>query len=434
MFIYMFVSFSMVLTNKIESFVSHVDNIDLKRWFVVSRRVSVKPLENLVVLDLTRVLAGPFASMILADFGADVIKIEPPPDGDDSRSYGPFIGQESAYFMSLNRGKRSMTLNLKEPKAKELFKAMVKKADVVLENYRPGTMAKLGLGYDVLKEINPRLIYAACSGFGQTGPYKDKPAYDMIVQGMGGIMSITGQEGGAPTRVGASIGDITAGLFTVIGIMLALYERESSGEGQMVDVGMLDCQLAILENAIARYLISGDVPKPIGNRHPSITPFEVFQAQDGYIIIAVGNNRLWEKFCHLIGKPELVVDERFVSNPQRTKNQPQLKAILDTVFPAKTVEEWLVALESAGIPCAPINTVERVINDPQIKARQMVVDIQHPQAGRIQMVGVPIKMSRTPGAVERPAPQLGQHNKKILREFLGMVDEEIDNLKTQGII
>jgi CoA:oxalate CoA-transferase len=278
----------------------------------------MKPLKKLVVLDLARVLAGPYASMILADFGADVIKIESPDTGDDSRAFGPFIGKESAYFMSLNRGKRSMTLNLKETKAKELFREMVKKADVVLENYRPGTMEKFGLGYEELKAINPRIIYAACSGFGHTGPYAAKPAYDVIVQGMGGIMSITGQEDGEPTRVGASIGDITAGLFTAIGIMIAAYHREITGVGQKVDVAMLDCQVAILENAISRYLTSGIVPKPIGNRHPSITPFEAFRAKDGYVIIAIGNDKLWEKFCNLISRPELVSDERFVTNGKRT--------------------------------------------------------------------------------------------------------------------
>ena len=236
----------------------------------------MKPFKGLKVLDLTRVLAGPYASMMLADYGADVIKIESPETGDDSRAFGPFVGKESAYFMSLNRGKRSMTLNLKLPEAQELFKEMVKKADIVLENYRPGTMEKFGLGYEVLCKINPTIIYAACSGFGHSGPYMEKAAYDVIVQGMGGIMSITGHEGGEPTRVGASVGDITAGLFTVIGILTALYSRSNTGLGQKVDVGMLDCQVAILENAIARYLVTGSVPGPIGNRHSSITPFEAF--------------------------------------------------------------------------------------------------------------------------------------------------------------
>lgn len=394
----------------------------------------MKSLENVVVLDLTRVLAGPYASMMFADFGANVIKIESPKGGDDSRAFGPFVGKESAYFMSLNRGKRSMTLNLKEARAKEIFKEMVKKADVVLENYRPGTMEKLGLGYDVLKEINPKIIYTACSGFGHTGPYSSKPAYDVIVQGMGGIMSITGQEGGEPTRVGASVGDVTAGLFAVIGTLTALYTREVTGIGQKVDVAMLDCQVAILENAIARYVTSGVAPQPIGNRHPSITPFEAFKAKDGYIIIAVGNDRLWSDFCNLINRPDLIQDERFVTNPKRTENQKALKAILDTVFPEKTVDEWIAALDNAGIPCGPINTIDRVMNNEQIIARDMIVETDHPTAGKVKMAGVPIKMSETPGTIERPAPLLGQHTEEILSEVLGISSEEVARLKAQNVL
>jgi CoA:oxalate CoA-transferase len=394
----------------------------------------MKPLQGVVVLDLSRVLAGPYATMVLADMGADIIKIEPPGAGDDSRAFGPFVGKESAYFMSLNRNKRSMTLNLKEPAAQALFKQMVKKADVVLENYRPGTMEKFGLGYEDLKPINPKIVYAACSGFGHSGPYSDKPAYDVIVQGMGGIMSITGQEGGEPTRVGASVGDITAGLFTAIGVLTALYHRALTGEGQKVDVGMLDCQLAILENAIARYLVSGVAPVPIGNRHPSITPFEAFKAQDGYIIIAVGNDRLWEKFCNLIDRPDMVSDERFATNPKRTQYQRDLKAILDTVFPAKTVAAWIETLEGAGIPCGPINTVDRIVNDPHIKAREMIVETDHPVAGKIKMAGVPIKLSATPGAVETPAPLLGQHTNEILHQLLGLGEQDVAALRAKGVV
>ena len=360
----------------------------------------MKPLKNLVVLDLTRVLAGPYSAMMMGDFGANIIKIEQPGVGDDSRAFGPFVGKESAYYMSLNRNKRSMTLNFKEQGARDLFKEMVKKADVVLENYRPGTMEKFGLGYDVLKEINPNLIYAACSGFGETGPYKLKPAYDIIVQAMGGIMSITGPEGGEPTRVGASVGDIIAGLFTTIGVSMALYHRAMTGEGQKIDVSMLDCQVAVLENAISRYLVNGEIPGPIGNRHPSITPFEGFTASDGYVIVGAGNDRLWKKLCELLGKPELITDPRFVTNGDRTNNQKALKPILDSVFKTKTIDAWLVVLEEAGIPCAPINTVDRVLKDPQIKARDMIVEVDHPVAGKMHVPGVPIKMYKTPGSVD----------------------------------
>jgi CoA:oxalate CoA-transferase len=392
------------------------------------------PFDNLVVLDLTRVLAGPYAAMMLADYGADVIKIEAPETGDDSRAFGPFIGQESAYFMSLNRGKRSMTLNLKVPDAVALFKDMVGKADVLLENYRPGTMEKFGLGYDVLKQLNPRLIYASCSGFGQTGPYMKQPAYDVIVQGMGGLMSITGHEGGEPTKAGASIGDIAAGLFTMIGVATALYARDRTGHGQMVDVAMLDCQVAILENAIARYVTSGVVPVPVGNRHSSITPFDAFKAQDGYVIIAVGNDKLWSGFCRLVGRPELADDERFQTNNARTRNQQQLKSILNQIFLSSTVEHWIKALNGAGIPCGPINTVAQLLRDPQIEAREMLVDIEHPVAGRLRMPGLPIKFSETPGEVSRPAPLLGQHTSEILAELLGLDAERVAALRTSHAI
>lgn len=394
----------------------------------------MKPLENVKVLDLTRVLAGPYASMMMADFGAEIIKIESPKTGDDSRAFGPFVGGESAYFMSLNRGKRSITMNLKSPKAQELFKKMVKKVDVVLENYRPGTMEKFGLGYEEIKKINPNIIYTACSGFGHTGPYSKKPAYDVIVQGMGGIMSITGQENGEPTRVGASVGDLTAGLFAVIGTLTALYNREKTGVGQKVDVAMLDCQVAILENAISRYLVNGVAPGPIGNRHPSITPFEAFQAKDGYVIIAVGNDRLWKKFCDLIGRQELIEDERFITNAKRTENQKQLKGILDTIFPAKTVDEWLEAIDGAGIPCGPINTIDRVMKDPQVLAREMMVEVEHPVAGKFKMPGIPIKLSETPGEVESPSPLLGQHTEEILNELLGLSKEDVAKLKAEGAL
>ena len=379
----------------------------------------MKPLEGLRVLDLSRVLAGPYCTMMMADYGADIVKIEPPIVGDDSRAFGPFVGKESAYFMSLNRNKRSMTLNFKRKEEVEVFKEMVKFADVVVENYRPGTMEKFGLGYDELKAINPKIIYAACSGFGHSGPYQYKPAYDIIVQAMGGIMSITGPEGGEPSRVGASVGDIIAGMFTAYGVMMALYHKEKTGEGQKVDVGMLDCQVAVLENAIARYVTSGNVPVPLGNRHPSITPFSSFTAKDGHIIVGAGNERLWVKLCNILGKSELLADARFDTNSNRTAHVKELSAILNDVFKQKTIHEWMEVLETAELPCAPINTVADIVNDPQIKARNMIVELEHPVAGHLKMAGVPVKMSATPGAVERPAPMLGQHTAELLKEILG---------------
>ena len=385
----------------------------------------MKPLVGVRVLDLSRVLAGPYCAMMLADYGADVVKIEPPDVGDDSRAFGPFVGKESAYFMSLNRNKRSMTLNFKRQADCEVFKEMVKHADVVLENYRPGTMEKFGLGYDVLKTINPKIIYAACSGFGHSGPYQYKPAYDIIVQAMGGIMSVTGPENGEPTRVGASVGDIIAGMFTAYGVMMALYHCERTGEGQKVDVGMLDCQVAVLENAIARYVTSGSVPVPLGNRHPSITPFSAFTAKDGHIIVGAGNDRLWVKLCNILGHSELIKDPRFDSNSHRTANVKELMSILNNIFINKTIAEWLVVLEAAELPCGPINTIEKIVNDPQITSREMIVEVKHPVAGLLKMAGLPVKMSLTPGAVERPAPLLGQHTAELLKEILGWDEAEI---------
>ena len=385
------------------------------------------PLKGLKVLDLSRVLAGPYCTMMLADFGADVIKIEPP-IGDDSRAFGPFVGKESAYFMSLNRNKRSMVLDFKNQKHIDVFKEMVANADVVVENYRPGTMEKFGLSYDVLKEINPKIIYAACSGFGRTGPYALKPAYDIIVQAMGGIMSITGEGKDSPTRVGASVGDVIAGMFTAYGIMMALYHREKTGIGQLVDVAMLDCQVAVLENAIARYVTSGEVPVPLGNRHPSITPFSAFTAKDGQIIVGAGNDRLWTKLCNVLGKPELLTDERFGNNGERTKHFHELHAIMNSVLINKTIDEWLVVLEEAGIPCAPINNIERILKDPQVKARDMILEVEHPIAGHLKMAGVPVKLSETPGSVHTHAPLLGHDINAILQELMGW-DEATINQK-----
>ncbi|MDF2547618.1 MAG: carnitine dehydratase [Anaerosolibacter sp.] len=390
-------------------------------------------LEGIKVLDLTRVLAGPYATMVMADMGADVIKIEAPEVGDDSRQFGPYIKDESAYFMSLNRNKRSITLNLKAPKAKELFIEMVKKADVVVENYRPGTMEKLGLGYEDLKKINPKIIYAAASGFGHSGPYSKRAAYDAVVQAMGGIMSITGPVGGKPTRVGPSIGDVTAGLFTTIGILSALNYRNNTGVGQKVDVAMLDCQVAILENAIARYVVTGTPPKPAGNRHSSITPFEPFETSDGEIMIAAGNDALFVKMCELFGTEEWVQDERFKTNPQRTKHVEELVPLITAVTKTKTTKEWQDLLDKAGVPNGPINTIDKVMEDPQVLARDMIVEVDHPVAGHLKMAGVPIKMSETQGTVRTHAPLLGQHTEEILKELLGMSTEEIDALKNENI-
>ncbi|MDK2867715.1 MAG: CoA:oxalate CoA-transferase [Clostridiales bacterium] len=390
-------------------------------------------LSGLKVLDMTRVLAGPYCTMVLADLGADVIKIEAPVKGDDSRQFGPYVNGESAYFMSINRNKRSMTLDLKSPSGKALFLELIQQFDIVVENFRPGTMEKLGLGYDVLKEINPSLIYAASSGFGHTGPYSTRPAYDGVVQAMGGIMSITGQVGGKPTRVGPSIGDITAGLFTAIGVLAAVNYRNVTGKGQKVDVAMLDCQVAILENAMARYFATGKSPKPAGNKHASIVPFEPFDTSDGEIMVAVGNDGLWKKFCTELGIQELIEDERFVTNPKRLENYETLRPMIAEKMASESTATWYKRLTEAGVPCGPINNIEMLTKDEQVISRDMIVEIEHKIAGVTHIPGVPIKMSETQGAVRKAAPILGEDTTEILKSLLGKTQEEIDALVAEGI-
>ncbi len=394
-----------------------------------------KPLEHIKVLDFTRVLAGPYCTMIFANLGADIIKIERPGSGDDSRDFGPFMNGQSAYFVSINRGKKSISLDLKSPKGIEIVKELVKKVDIVAENFRPGTMENLGIGYDVLKEINPKLVYVSMSGFGYTGPYSKRPAYDMIVQGMGGIMSITGEVGGKPVRVGTSIGDITAGLFGAIGAVSALVDREFTGVGRMVDVGMLDGQLAILENAISRYTISGVVPKPLGGRHPSITPFEAYKTADSYVIVACGNDNLWEKFCKLVGRTDLLDMEEFKTNGDRTKNVEKLHGYMEEILSKKTTEEWDEFLNKNGIPCSPINTIEKLFVNPHIKARNMLVEVEQPGIGKIKIAGNPIKISGMEEEIAPdPAPLVGEHTELILKQYLCYTDEQIKNLREEKVI
>ena len=390
-------------------------------------------LSDIKVLDLTRVLAGPYATMVLADLGAEIIKIEQPEKGDDSRAYGPYKNGESAYFMSLNRNKESITLNLKTPEGKEILKELVKKVDVLVENFRPGTMEKLGLGYEVLKEINPRLIYASSTGYGQTGPYSQRPAYDAVVQAMGGIMSITGQADGVPTRVGTSIGDIAAGLFCAIGILAALQERARSGLGQMVDVAMLDCQVAILENAISRYEFTGEIPRPIGNRHPSIVPFETFNTLSDPIMVAAGNDRLWATLCELM-ELDIACDPRYATNPQRNEHYAELRPILAEKFMTKTAEEWQPMFDKAGIPSGPINTVDKVVKNEQVVAREMILEVEHPVAGTTRVPGIPIKLSRTPGEIRMAAPVLGADTEKLLNQYLGLSSVQVAELREKQVI
>lgn len=369
------------------------------------------PLDGITIVDLTRVLAGPYCTMVLNDLGARVVKVERPGTGDDARHIGPFVDGISAYFASLNRGKESVALDLDAPTDRERFDALLAEADVLVENFRPGVMARLGYGWDDVHQRHPSLVYASVSGFGQTGPYAARPAYDMVVQAMGGVMSITGDEGGAPTRVGTSVGDITAGLFTATGIVTALYHRAQHGEGLRVDVSMLDGQVAILENAIARYAATDEVPAPIGNRHPSITPFGAYRAADGWVVVAAGNDALFERLCRALETDDLLADPRFATNASRTEHVDELSARLEDVLGKRPVAEWLQHLGAADIPCGPVNTVADVLADPQVRARNMVVEVDDPTLDRFRVAGNPIKLSGFPDPPTRgPVPRLGEHS------------------------
>ena len=385
---------------------------------VGSERAGPGPLSGVLVVDLTRVLAGPYCTMVLADLGARVIKVEAPGRGDDARQIGPFVEGRSAYFMSLNRGKESLALDLKDPGDRPIFESLLARADVLVENFRPGALTRLGYGWETLHARHPRLVLASASGFGQTGPRASRPAYDIVAQALGGVMSLTGHPGAPPTRVGTSLGDIAAGLFTAIGIEAALLERERTGVGRHVDVAMLDCQVAMLENAIARYTATGQPPGPIGSRHPSITPFEALAVRDGFLIVAAGNDGLFEKLCIALGRPELARDDRFASNDLRTRHQPELKQALEAALAAREVDAWLAILEEAGVPCSPIQDVAEVLADPQVAARNMVVEAHDPVAGRVRMAGNPVKLSGVADPPTRPpAPELDANRAQILAEL-----------------
>ena len=395
----------------------------------------MNPLQNIKILDLSRVLAGPYCTMILSDLGAEVIKVEIPETGDDSRCFGPFKNGQSLYFLSINREKKSISLNLKSERGKEILKDLVKQVDVVIENYRPGTMEKLGLGYDTLKEVNPAIIYAASSGYGHSGPSSSKASYDILAQAMGGIMSITGWPDSPPTRVGMSLGDITASLYTAIGILAALHQRTITGLGQKVDIAMLDCQVSILENAITRYQVENKSPEPLGNRHPTITPFQDYKASDSYFVIAAGNDSLWVKLCEVLGRPDLAENNSFITNKLRTQNISELNAELDKTIITKTAEEWIEAIDKAGIPCGPINTIDKIMKDKQVLSRNMIVEVEDAKAGTIKIAGNPVKMSSIEEKPDRrPAPEIGENNFEIYSGLLGLSGEEIDQLKLNGVI
>jgi CoA:oxalate CoA-transferase len=378
------------------------------------------PLSGIVVIDMTRVLAGPYAALLLQELGARVIKVEPPRHGDDSRAIGPFLKArngtvKSGYFLSVNRGKQSIALDLKSDADRAIFEQLLARADVVLENYRGGTMEKLGYGWETLKARHPALIYAAVSGFGHTGPYAERPAYDMVVQAMGGIMSLTGHPGGAPTRVGTSIGDLTAALYAALGIVTALYDRKTTGRGQKVDISMLDCQVAFLENAIARYVATGNVPGPLGARHPSIAPFAVYATQDSHIVITAGTDGLFRRVAEVLGEAALAADPRYRTNHDRVVHADALQTDIERLLAARRSADWLSLFEAAGVPCAPLNTVADVLADPQVAARNMIVTAEDPDLGPVRMQGNPVKLSGHPDPSTRAtAPGLDADRAAIL--------------------
>ncbi len=377
-------------------------------------------LEGVTIVDLSRVLAGPFTTMTLANMGARVIKVEMPHTGDDSRAFGPFANGKSLYFSAINCNKESIALNLKAEEDRAIFEKLLEKADVVVENYRPGTMEKLGYGWETLHARYPHLIYGAASGFGDNGPYSQRAAYDMVVQAMGGIISMTGYPGGKPTRVGISMGDITAGLYLAIGLNAALYRRTFTGVGSKIDIAMLDCQVAIMEDAITSYDKTGEIPGPLGSRHPSIAPFQAFQASDAYLVIAAGNDHLFSQMARALDEPGLVTDPRFTTNELRHENIDALEAEMEKTLSTNTVAHWLDALNSCGVPCGPINDIPHMMADPQVNARNMVVSVDDPVAGVIKVAGNPVKVTGQPDTTSfAPPPELDQHRAQIIQQFIG---------------
>ncbi|CBS90202.1 CaiB/BaiF CoA transferase family protein [Azospirillum lipoferum] len=397
------------------------------------------PLSHIRVLELSRVLAGPWSAQTLADLGADVIKVERPGAGDDTRAWGPpWAGDQSAYFLSTNRGKRSITIDFERPEGQELVRKLAAQADVVIENFKVGGLVKYGLDYDSLKAVNPRLVYCSITGFGQTGPYRNRAGYDFMIQGMGGLMSITGQPdgepGGGPVKVGVAVTDIFTGLYATIGIMGALAHRDRTGEGQQVDLALLDVQVAVLANQAMNCLVGGKAPQRLGNAHPNIVPYQAFATRDGYIILAVGNDGQFAKFCTVAGQPELAKDERYATNPARVANRKELVALLEELIRTRDSHDWLAALEEVGVPCGPINDLTAVFEDPQVKARNIHQDLPHPTQGSVPTVASPIRYSGTPLVHDTAPPTLGQHTDTVLADQLGLSEADIASLREKGVI
>ncbi len=392
------------------------------------------PLSGVRVLDLSRVLAGPYCTMVLGDLGADVIKVEQPGKGDDTRAWGPpWAGTESAYFLAINRNKRGITLDLKSTEGQQIIRDLAARSDIVVENFKLGTLERMGIGYEQLREINPRLVWATVSGYGPDGPWADRPGYDFIIQGESGIMAITGVPDGEPMKVGVAIVDITTGLFTVIGIQAALRARETTGIGQRVDASLLTSAVAWLANVGQSHLVSNMPARRYGNAHASIVPYQVFKARDQHITIGAGNDRQFRSLCEVLERPDIAEDERFSTNPLRVEHRDALVDLLQSVFKTRDAEDWLDGCYRAGIPSGRINTVEQVFSHPQVLARDMLVEIAHPEAGLLKMAGIPYELSDTPASIRLAPPTLGQHTAEVLRE-IGRSDDDIRNLRESGVI
>ena len=393
------------------------------------------PLHGIRVLDLSRVLAGPYCTMFLGDLGAEVVKIEQPGTGDDTRSWGPpFLGGESAYYLCVNRNKRSVTLDLRTPDGIEVLRRLALEADVLMENFRPGTLARWGLSEAEIRQRNPRLIYASLSAFGSGGPLKDRPGYDLAIQAWGGLMSITGAADGEPSKVGVAIIDVVAGLMLGNAIAAALYAREHTGRGQRIETSLMEAEVASLINAGSNYLVTGKVPGRWGNAHPNIVPYQSFPTADGHLVVAVANEAIWARFCEGVGRVKLAADPRFDTNAHRVENRAVLIGILDDMFRARPGEEWIELLNGAGVPCSPVQDIRQVFESPQVLATGMLREVDHPTAGKVRMAGLPVKFSATPASIRRPPPRLGEHTGEVLEDWLALDGAAIAELRRKGAL
>lgn len=402
----------------------------------------MQPLNNIRILDITRALAGPYCTMMLGDLGADVIKVERPDSGDESRGWGPpFVGKpygsypgESAYFIAANRNKRSLTINIQTPEGQEIIRQLARISDVMIENFRTGVLEEIGLGYPNLHGLYPKLIYCSISGYGRTGPFAERPGYDAILQAEGGIMSTTGPVDGPPSRVGIPIIDITSGMFAATAILAALHARDLTGEGQLIDISLFDSHIALLANVASNYLVGGEPPRRLGNAHPNLAPYEAFSARDGWFILGAANERQWGLLCDMLGRPDMKTDSRFATNGKRVANREALVDELNKIFSQRDVNEWLADLIQSGLPCGPINSLPEVFAHPQARARDMILESEHPTAGTVRLTGFPYKLSQTPAEIHRPPPLLGEHTEEVLTGLLDYSPEDVTSLRDKGAI